>query len=253
LNIDILLNKTFLAGAFLLLLPHVALAQEPAGKTSAQTHVASMTGTETLLQKAARTGDLALLRSRLSEGVSPNARDPQGRTALFVAAAAGQIEAMRLLLDTGANVNLATPDGRTPLIQAAISGQTRAVQLLIKTGADLNRRSRGSGTALEAAERLGHDDIAAILRKAGARTYGRSVGDTVCVRPWNGNGYCGTVEAIRKNNYRIRITKLVGCLDGCEPKPECSAGKSIGGSTGLRPGDQITIPSWCITHTDVKP
>ncbi len=211
------------------------------------------TGTETQLHKAARTGDLKLLRARLQQGVKPDALSPSGRTALLDAAAAGQLQAMRALLDAGAHVNAASPDGQTPLIEAAAHNRADTVRLLIAAGADLNLRSRGFGSALEAAERMGHKQIAQILRKAGARTFGRSVGDTVCVRPWNGEGYCGTVTAIHKNQYQIRITKIVGCLDGCEPKPECSAGKPVGGADGFRVGDETTTISWCLTHTGVKP
>lgn len=211
------------------------------------------TGTETQLHKAARTGDLKLLRARLQQGVSPDARNPSGRTALLEAAAAGQLATMRALVDAGANVNASAPDGQTPLIAAAVHNRADAVTLLVEAGADLNLRSRGFGSALEAAERMGHEQIAQTLRKAGARTFGRSVGDTVCVRPWDGDGYCGTVAAIHKNQYQIHITKIVGCASGCDPKPECSAGKSVGGPDGLHVGDRITTVSWCITHTGVKP
>jgi ankyrin repeat protein len=211
------------------------------------------TGTETQLHKAARTGDIKLLRARLQQGVNPNARDPSGRTALLEAAKTGQLEAMRALVSAGANVNAAAPDGQTPLIEAAKHNQPEAVKLLMEAGADLNLRSRGSGSALEVAERMGHEQIAQMLRQAGARTFGRSVGDTVCVRPWNGDGYCGTVVAIHKNQYQIHVTKIVGCVSGCEPKPECSAGKPVGGPDGLRVGDRITTVSWCLTHTGVKP
>jgi ankyrin repeat protein len=211
------------------------------------------TGSETQLHNAARTGNLKLLRARLQQGVNPDARNPSGRTALLEAAAAGHIETMRALLTAGASVNAAAPDGQTPLIEAAAHNRAGAVKLLMEADADLNVRSRGFGSALEAAERMGHEQIAQILRRAGARTFGRSVGDTVCVRPWNGEGYCGTVTAIHKNEYDIRITKIVGCLSGCEPKPECSTGKSVGGPDGLHAGDRITTASWCLTHTGVKP
>lgn len=228
----------------------VARAQLPPAAVS-NTTPATTIGTETQLHRAARTGDLKLLRARLQQGVNPDARNSSGHTALLEAAAAGELRAIGLLVDAGASVNAATPDGETPLIAAAEHNRTEAVKLLMEAGADLNLRSRGSGTALEVAERMGHEEIAQMLRQAGARTFGRSVGDTVCVRPWGGDGYCGIVEAIHKNRYQIRITKIVGCLDGCEPKPECSAGKPVGGPNGLRAADVITIPSWCLTHTGV--
>ena len=210
-------------------------------------------GTETQLHRAARTGNLKLLRTRLEQGVNPDARDPSGRTALLEAAAAGQLEAMRELVDAGANVNAAAPEGQTPLIEATARNRAAAVKFLVEAGADPNLRSRGFGSALEAAERMGHEEIAQMLRKAGAHTFGRSVGDTVCVRPWNGEGYCGTVLAIHNNQYQIHITKIIGCLGGCQPKPECSAGKPVGGPGGLQVGDGVTTVSWCLTHTGVKP
>jgi ankyrin repeat protein len=251
-NIDILLTKALAAAALLLLSAVPAPAQNPP-QTEARPPRVVLTGRETQLHQAARAGDLSLLQARLQQGISPDARDPNGRTPLLEAAAAGQITAMELLLAKGARVNLSSPDGETPLIAAARRGNLDALQLLLDSGADLNRRSRGYGTALEAAERLGHSEAAALLRRAGARTFGRSVGDSVCIRPWNGEGYCGSVQAIDKNNYQIRVTKIAGCEDGCEPKPGCSAGRRVGGPNGLGSGDVVRIPSWCITHTDVKP
>ena len=153
------------------------------------------------VHRAAREGDLAALERRLQEGTDPDARDVAGRTPLLEAVAAGRLDAMRLLLSPrGAAVNVAASSGRTPLIEAAEHGRAEAARLLIDAGADLDRSQRGVGApALETAERTGHNDVAALLRRAGARTFGKSVGDTVCVRPWDGDGYCGVVEDIQQD------------------------------------------------------
>jgi len=222
-------------------------------ETPAKTAVAARTASETELHKAARTGDLALLQSHLKQGADPNVRDEAGRTPLMDAVAAGRVDVIRLLLAAGADVNARSKAGRTSLIEAAAEGQTDAARLLIQAGADLNAYQRGWGTALKTAERTGHNDIAEMLRKAGAQTSGSSVGDTVCVRPWNGDGYCGTVEAIDKNNYTIHVTQIVGCKDGCPAKEDCSAGRPVGGSGGIAVGDEVKTVSWCLTHTGVKP
>jgi hypothetical protein len=124
--------------------------------------------------------------------------------------------------------------------------------MLIAAGADLNIGERGAGTPLEAAEREGHTEMAALLRSSGARTSGRSVGDKVCVRPWKGDGYCGVVLSIDRNDYRLRVTEIVGCPNGCRAMEECSAGKLVGGSRGLKAGDSITAASSCLTHTGVS-
>ncbi|HKX29767.1 MAG TPA: ankyrin repeat domain-containing protein [Blastocatellia bacterium] len=203
------------------------------------------------LHRAAQAGNLELLLSQLGQGRNPDARDSEGRTPLMTAAKAGQVETARALLKAGASVNAAAPFGRTPLLEAAEGGQTAVARLLIDAGADLNVRERGVGTALEAAERTGNSELAAALRQAGARTSGRSVGDTVCVRPWNGNGYCGVVEEVNKTAFRIRVTELIGCADGCAAKAECSESRAVGGSGGIKVGDLVTTVSWCLTHTGV--
>ena len=205
------------------------------------------------LHQSARTGDLNSLRARLREGADPNARDAAGRTALLDAVAAGQIDAARMLLDSGAKANITSSEGRTPLIEAATLGHLEITQVLIHSGADLNIPQRGAGTALETAERNGHNDVAALLRQAGARSSGRSVGDTVCVRPWKGDGYCGTVEAVNKTAFQIRVTKIVGCENGCAARPLCSAGRPVGGPDGIAVGELVGTVSSCLTHTGVQP
>jgi hypothetical protein len=169
------------------------------------------------------------------------------------AVSAGQLEAIRVLVEGGADVNAGAHDGQTPLIAAATQGRLDAARLLVQSGADLNIAPRGWGSALKTAERTGHNDVAIMLLQAGARSTGSSVGDTVCVRPWGGDGYCGAVELIDKTRYRLRVTKIVGCEGGCRAKPECSAGRPIGGSDGIAVGDEIDTVSWCLTHTGLKP
>lgn len=127
-----------------------------------------------------------------------------------------------------------------------------AVQALVAGGANLNAATRGTGTALEVAERTGKTDIAALLLASGARSSGHSVGDTVCVLPWGGDGFCGTVKSFSVRSVSIDVTKIMGCTNGCSARQECSAAKSVGGVSGLQRG-LIAVPSWCLTETGVKP
>jgi hypothetical protein len=205
------------------------------------------------LHRAAQAGDLEALRSRLRQGMNPDERDKAMRTPLMDAAKSEQIEAVRILIGAGADVNATSASGRTPLIDAAEFGRGDAAQLLIASGANINASQRGWGTALEAAERMGHNELAAMLRRAGARSSGRSVGDTVCVRPWQGDGYCGEVVEVNKTSFRLRVTEIIGCEGGCRAKAECSASRAVGGADGIKVGDEITTVSWCLTHTGVKP
>jgi len=184
---------------------------------------------------------------------SLDARDAQGFTPLIVAASAGQTDTVRSLLTQGAGIDTTSADGRTALIAAAQHSQIEVVQSLIAAGANLNKATRGTGTALEVAERQGETAIAALLLASGARSTGHSVGDTVCVLPWSGDGFCGTVTSFSIRSVSIQVSKIVGCVNGCSARQECSASKSVGGSSGLQAGSPIAVPSWCLTQTGVKP
>jgi ankyrin repeat protein len=249
-------SRIFLLAVFLsALLRHspecAVLAQEAQGNSGSSIQA----GDGSTIHRAARTGDLILLGSELQRGVNPNSRDDRGRTPLIDAVSGGHLEAVHLLLSSGAEVNARTKAGGTALIEAAARGRLSVTRELVKSGADLNVSQRGWGTALETAERTGHNQIAAMLRQAGARSSGRSPGDKVCVRPWDGNGYCGTVLSVDKTKLLIRVTEIVGCKEegACPAKEECSAGQPVGGARGINVGDEIPTVNWCLTHTGVKP
>jgi hypothetical protein len=184
---------------------------------------------------------------------SLDARDAHGLTRLIVAASAGQTATIKSLVAQGAGVDATAADGRTALIAAAQSGKIEAVEVLIAAGANLNWSSRGTGTALNVAENTGQMQIAALLLQSGAHSTGKSVGDAVCVRPWGGEGFCGTVKSFSVKTVQIEITKIVGCAGGCAAREECSAAKMVGGNNGVQAGDRIAVPSWCLTQTGVKP
>ncbi len=193
---------------------------------------------------------------RAQESAEPNSldiRNAQGLTALIVAAAADQADTVKSLLAQGAGVNATSADGRTALIAAVQNNHLDIVQILVAAGANLNRATRGTGTALELAENNAEPQIAALLLASGARHSGKSVGDTVCVLPWAGDGFCGTVASFSVRAVAIQVTKIVGCANGCSAKQECSVEQTVGGSGGLQAGGQITVPSWCLSKTGVKP
>jgi hypothetical protein len=195
----------------------------------------------------------AQAQSNLKQPTGLDARDAQGLTPLIVAAAEGQADMVRSLLAQGAGVNATSADGRTALIAAAENNRIDSVQALIAAGANLNAATRGTGTALNVAENKGETPISAMLLASGARSTGKSQGDTVCVRPWGGDGFCGTVKSFSIRSVEIQVTKVVGCAKGCAAREECSASRAVGGADGLQPGNQIAVPSWCLTQTGVKP
>jgi hypothetical protein len=191
--------------------------------------------------------------SGLRHDAALDARNAEGLTPLIVAASAGETDTVKSLLAQGADQDATAADGRTPLIAATQGGQIEAVRALIAAHAKLNWAARRTGTALNVAENQGETQIAALLVAAGAHTSGKSVGDTVCVRPWGGDGFCGTVKSFSVRSVQIQVTRIVGCAKGCAARNECSAARAVGGADGVQAGDQIAVPSWCLTQTGVKP
>jgi ankyrin repeat protein len=171
---------------------------------------------------------------------------------LLEAAAAGDTATVKSLVAAGISVNATDALGRTALMLAVKNRQMETVKALAGAGADLNRESRIEGSALNIAENDSNIELAAWLLAAGAHSTGKSVGDTVCVRPWNGQGFCGKVKAFTVKSVQIAVTRLEGCAGGCAARQECSASNPVGGVNGLQAGEDIAVPSWCLTQTGVK-
>ncbi len=181
-----------------------------------------------------------------------DARDVRGLTRLILAAQAGETNTVKTLLAGGADVNATDAGGRTALIAAVQNYQGETAKALVAAGANLNIESRFGGSALLVAENNDDTPMAAWLLASGAHSTGKSVGDTVCVRSWGGDGYCGTVKSFTVRAVKIAVTKIVGCEGGCPAHEECSTVNGVGGRNGLHAGEQLAVPSWCLTQTGVK-
>jgi hypothetical protein len=215
---------------------------------------AATEGAAGTLTNAAAAGDVARVRSVLRSGVSVNVRDEQGRTALLLAAEAGHVAVVKALIEAKADVNASDQNGLSALIAAARRDDLEMARVLLLAGARPDASHRGYGMALDIAEREGHKDLAALLRERGARGSGASVGSIVCVRPWKGQGYCGTVTAIEAQRRTLRVTRLVGCEKGCAAS-ECSMGRTVGGSPAgnVQAGDSMVIAASCLTQIGLLP
>jgi len=175
--------------------------------------------------------------------------------ALLEAARRGDAARVEALLREGANVNAATAGGLTPLIEAAATGRTEVARALIEAGADPDARHRELGTALDVALRNRRGALVEVLRRRGARGSGKSLGDTVCVRPWAGAGFCGVIEDVAGTDFRLGVTRVRGCHAGCPPDDACSGGRPVGGADrdAVRAGGEVRVKSWCLTDTALPP
>lgn len=100
----------------------------------------------------------------LAKGAAVDARQIDGRTALYQAASIGRgAEIVKLLLDKGANPNAALVNGRTPLMAAASQGNVAVMKLLLAKRADVNARSGTGATALMATTSSGVPAAVALL------------------------------------------------------------------------------------------
>jgi ankyrin repeat protein len=120
------------------------------------------------LVAAARDGDVAAVRSLLSQRADANAAGRDGSTALLWATHHSNLDMARALLAAGARVDAANRFGVTPLLQASRSGDAPLIDLLLKAGASVSLPHPDGETALIAASRAGRLDAVKLLLEAGA-------------------------------------------------------------------------------------
>jgi hypothetical protein len=200
----------------------------------------------TSLRRIWACGTVAALAAALA-----GASDDDASRRLVAAVARGDATQVAALVRGGADPDAADRSGGTGLHLAADTGDLTLARVLLDAGAHPDLRSRARGTPLDIAERSGRVEMARLLRLHGAKGSGKSIGDTVCVRPWGGDGYCGVVEAADPTRYRLRVSRVIGCAAGCAPEPACSGGQVVGAG-GLGAGDALWVPASCLTHTGVR-
>ena len=99
----------------------------------------------------------------VTAGVDPNARQPNGMTALMSAAFNGQEDVAKMLLEKGADVKLDAA-GFNALSLAVERGNKAMVKLLLAAGADPNIRPGGGLSALEKAQQQGKAEMVELLQ-----------------------------------------------------------------------------------------
>lgn len=108
--------------------------------------------TTSKLLDAAKKGELAVVRSLLEQGASPNVKDAQGRTPLHWAAANAHRQTAGALLDRGAEINAPDTASLTPLDLAESGGHSGMAEFLRSRGAVGKQAGAGeasSGRALK--------------------------------------------------------------------------------------------------------
>lgn len=120
---------------------------------------------DTPLHKVCRTGKYDMARYLLLvEGVSVNAQDHAGWTALHEACSSRNHRIAELLLQCSADANLSATDGTRPIHDAIESGSLDLVQLLLQYGAD-PLAEFGEKTPVEFARAVGQNEIFRYLKE----------------------------------------------------------------------------------------
>ena len=116
--------------------------------------------------KAARNGDISVIKELFARGVNVNACDLLGNTSLHLASQYGHYDMVQLLLENGYEVDALNSYKETPLYLAF---NKKIAQLLVTKGANLDARSElGGSTVIENAVSRGKKDIVEFLIAQGA-------------------------------------------------------------------------------------
>ena len=117
---------------------------------------------------AAREGRVDLLQGMIKDGMSIDARDGRGYTALILAAYDGHRDAVDFLIGKGADPCATDPKGNTALMGVAFKGETDVARTLV-AHCDVNLTNKAGQTAVMMAALFGHQDIVRLLAERGAR------------------------------------------------------------------------------------
>lgn len=133
--------------------------------------------------RAAGEGRLETVRLYTEAGMSVDATDEAGETALYRAAAAGVRPVAEWLVAQGADVHHLNEAGDTILMAASRSGNVEVVRLLLEAGVDPAVKDAEGWTALTQAANAGHAGVIAVL----APVTPRLVDDAFMIAAVNGD------------------------------------------------------------------
>jgi len=123
----------------------------------------------TALADAAYSGNTNCVKLLLDRGANVNGRSAYGETALYFAAGRNQPDCVKLLLDHGADADcgdLVCNKGYTPLMSAADGGYFQCAKLLLDYGANIDIKAENGKTALDLAGENGHSDVVKLIETA---------------------------------------------------------------------------------------
>ncbi len=122
----------------------------------------------TALMRALYGRHLEIAGVLIEQGADVNARRKDGATVLWSASHAGRMDFVELLLAKGANPDIQAISGDTALMRAAYRGDVKIAKALLEKGANPNLRTKSGFTALMGASQNGHAEVVQVLLGSGA-------------------------------------------------------------------------------------
>ena len=167
---------------------------------------------------AARSGDVAEVRSLLDRGAAVDARTGDGATALVAAAYGNHVEAARLLIDAGADVNVKDSSEQSAYLIATseVGDDPRLLELTLAHGADVGAKDSYNGTGLIRAADRGH-----------VRIVRRLLETPIDVDHVNRLGWTALLEAIILGGGDDRHTEVVRLLVAAGAKVDLADGDGV--------------------------
>ncbi|XP_003747390.1 uncharacterized protein LOC100902038 [Galendromus occidentalis] len=144
-----------------------SMSTSPTIASLASSAVSDQEQQESLLHRAARTGNLEMVNFCLERcgEVDINQKGRSNTTALHEAAANGFVTIARVLLEKGAHTESETVTGLRPIHEAAAKGHTEVVRLLLSFGAEANAKTYSGETSANIAGMLDFKIIKQLLEE----------------------------------------------------------------------------------------
>lgn len=117
-----------------------------------------------LLISSIKTENMEGLEEALALGVSANTTDFTGRPVLQIAARTGNVMLVKRLVEAGSEVDAVDEIGFSAMMEAARDGHIDAVRYFLEQGADANRRSNENALYLTPMHMAGLSDKAEIVK-----------------------------------------------------------------------------------------
>ena len=171
---------------------------------------------------AAKTGDVAAIRTLLEAGVDHAALDEAGETALMHAAHAGHLDVVKTLLAAGAAADFKSEQGWTALAKAAYNAETecgypQVIAALHEAGADINTRIFFGITPLMLAAGGGDASVVEWLINNGADVLATNDGGRTARLMANDKFYVDVINLLTDAERQLGVSE-----DG-----SCSSTKSV--------------------------